>query len=421
MIGDTFNFEDVFFRDLTVCVLDTLEGQIKWVNRFTSGDVFVQVPIYYSLTGDERFLLDSFSDDIVSENRFIELNTDLIPRGHLTMTGFNIKSDEFANPNVWLRMVVENEFEIRKVLGKVRAVPITVNYDLEITLSSEIDTFKCSQAILDTLWIYRFMYFEHNFMNIDAILLMPDTNSIEMSREKNLTSDNNIKLKCSFTVETYYPAFRRDRIIDEGYSREYGSGMSDGNGFTITGGVSDYFDANDTNTVFAGGNTNTGGGNTNTGGGNTNTGGGNTNTGGGNTNTGGGNTNTGGSVNVNKVNTGTINSNESFGLNNNNNGGRHGAPTWVEGPFNPNNPLTPHGETGSFYNTGANANASDVYGSFAKDRVVIPKRSRWFNNILKARERASSSNNKDQIKNKPGSVEKSGDDVFMEKFQKKDK
>jgi hypothetical protein len=397
MIGDSFNFEDVFFRDLTVCVLDTLEGQIKWVNRFTSGDVFVQVPIYYSLTGDERFLLDSFSDDIVSENRFIELNTDLIPRGHLTMSGFNIKSDEFSNPNVWLRMVVENEFEIRKVLSKVRAVPITVNYDLEITLSSEIDTFKCSQAILDTLWIYRFMYFEHNFMNIDAVLTMPDSNSIEMSREKNLTSENNIKLKCSFTVETYYPAFRRDRVIDEGYSRDYGSGMKDGNGFTLTGGVSNYFsdDSNLTSAAnnFSGGNIiggNTGGVNT----GGVNTGG--VNTGGGNT--GGGNTitNTGGSVNVNKVNTGTIKNSESSGVSNNT-GGRPGSTTWVEGPFNPENPLTPYGQTGSFYNTESNANASDVFGTYAKDRAVVPKKSRWFNNILRARERASSiSGNKDQ-------------------------
>lgn len=207
MIGEKFNFEDVFMRDLTVCVLDTLEGQVKWVNRFTSGDVHVNVPFYYSMTGDERFLLDSFTDDIVSNNRYIELNTDLIPRGHLTMTGFNIKSDDFANPNVWLKMVVENEIEIKKVLAKVRAVPITVNYDLEILLNSEIDTFKCSQAIMDTMWLYKFMYFEYNFMNIDAVILMPDTNSIEMSREKNLTSDNSIKLKVSFTVETYYPAF----------------------------------------------------------------------------------------------------------------------------------------------------------------------------------------------------------------------
>ncbi len=238
MIGERFNMEDVFFRDLTVCVLDTLEGQIKWVNRFTSGDFNVNVPIYYSMTGDERFLLDSVSDDVVSENRFVELNTDIIPRGHITMTGFNIKSDEFANPNVWLRMVVENEAEIKKLLTKVRAIPITVNYDLTVLLSSEIDTFKCSQAIMDTIWLYRYMYFEYNFMNIDAMILVPDNNSIEMAREKNLTSDNNIRLKISFTVETYYPSFRKDRFENTSSNT---SGMKDMNGYKMSGDVSDYF------------------------------------------------------------------------------------------------------------------------------------------------------------------------------------
>jgi hypothetical protein len=141
------------------------------------------------MTGDERFLLDSFVDDIVSgdasgNGRYVELNTDMIPRGHLTMTGFNIRSDEFANPNVWLRTVVENEVEIRKLLGKVRAVPVTVNYDLDILLSSELDIFKCSQAIMDTMWLYKFMYFEHNFMSIDAVILMPDTNGIDLVRER---------------------------------------------------------------------------------------------------------------------------------------------------------------------------------------------------------------------------------------------
>jgi hypothetical protein len=211
MIGERFNFEDVFFRDLTTCVLDTMEGQINWLNRFSTGDVYVKVPFYYSLTGDERFLLDSFQDDITSNNRFVELNTDMIPRGHLTLSGFNIKSDEFSNPNVWLRMVVEDSTEVRRVLAKVRAVPISVNYDLTILLSSEVDIFKCSQAIMDTLWLYRFMYFQHNFMNIDAVMVLPDSNQIEIAREKNLTSDNTIKMTVSFEVHTYYPALRRDR------------------------------------------------------------------------------------------------------------------------------------------------------------------------------------------------------------------
>lgn len=241
MIGEKFNFDDTFFRDLTVCLLSTLEGQIRWVNRFTSGDVPVDVPFYYSMSGDERFLLDSFSDDIVSDSRYVDLNTDQIPRGHVTLKSFNINSDEFANPNVWLKMVVENEQEIRKVLTKVRAIPVSVSYDMEILLASENDVFKCSQAIMDTMWLYKFMYFEYNFMNIDAVMMMPDNNGIEISREKSMSSDNTIKITISFEVQTYYPAFRKDRINTSGYPGTVGDGMTDLNGHIIRGGVSDYF------------------------------------------------------------------------------------------------------------------------------------------------------------------------------------
>lgn len=331
MIGEKFNFEDVFFRDLTACVLDTLEGQVKWTNRFSSGDVFVQVPFYYSLTGDERFLLDTFADDIVSENRFIELNTDSIPRGHLTMTGFNIRSDEFSNPNVWLRMVVENEVEIRKILAKVRAVPISVNYDLEILLANEIDTFKCSQSIMDTLWLYKYMYFEHNFMNIDAMILMPDTNTIEMVREKNLTSDNTIKLKASFEVQTYYPAFRRDRVGFSSYTRQTGDGMTDANGYTS----------------FP-------------------------------------------NQNQNSEVTNNFSGRPNRNLNIN-------SPSTPFGPQGSQN-VSEFGGTFSFFSSASSVGAPEPFGSSARlffndpDYFVIsPKRTKWFNNILKARD--SSNNN----------------------------
>lgn len=223
-IGNRMNFDDCFLRDLTICVLDTLEGEIFWTNRFSKGDIEVKVPFYYSMTGNERFLLDSFTDDVVSDNRYVELNTDVIPRGHLTMSGFDIRSDEFANPNVWLRTVLENKTEIKKILAKIRAIPVTVKYDLVILLNSEIDSFKCSQAIMNTLWLYRFMYFEYNYMNIDAIMTLPDSNSVEMSREVNMTSDNSIKLTCSFEVQTYYPAFRDDSgndVVDPKRTRWY--------------------------------------------------------------------------------------------------------------------------------------------------------------------------------------------------------
>lgn len=235
MIGNKNNYNDVFLRDLTICLLDTLEGSIKWVNRFSSGDVEVNVPFYYSMGGSERFLLDSFVDDVVSDNRKTELNTDVIPRGHVTLTGFDSVSDEFANPNVYLRSIVEDNEEVRKILTKVRAIPMSVKYDLTILLSSEIDIFKASQSIMDTIWMYRYMYFEYNFMNIDAIMQIPDGQQIEIQRESNMTSDTSIKLTLSLEVRTYYPAFdkeKQDNLISPKKTRWYSNliKLRDGSG-----------------------------------------------------------------------------------------------------------------------------------------------------------------------------------------------
>lgn len=203
-----FNYEDVFFRDLTACLLDTIDGQLTWVNRFSTGDIQVRVPIFYSMTGDENFLLDSFSDDIVSNSRYIEVNTSMIPRGHITLTSYSIKSDEMANPNVWLKWVREDKEEIRKILTKVRAVPLSVKFDLQIMVKSEIDAFKCQEAIMNMFWLYKYMFFEHNFMNIDAVFVVPDDSNVEIQREQNLSSENVIKITTSFEVHTYYPAVR---------------------------------------------------------------------------------------------------------------------------------------------------------------------------------------------------------------------
>ena len=222
-IDDKFNYDDVFFRDLSVCLLATLEGKISWVNRFSSGPVEVVAPIYYSMTGNEDFLMDSFQSDIASDAQPLEINTDEYPRGHVTLKSWRIKSDEFANPNQWLRMVVEDEDEIRKVLTKIRALPIQASFEMTLLINSEIDTFKASQAIMNTLWLYKYMYFEYNFMYIDAVILVPEDQEVTINREKNLGSDDAIKLTINFDVHTYYPAFNKEQVIERPTGVVWGS------------------------------------------------------------------------------------------------------------------------------------------------------------------------------------------------------
>lgn len=228
-IDDKFNYDDVFFRDLSVCLLATLEGKISWVNRFSTGPVEVNAPIYYSMTGNEDFLMDSFQSDIASDAQPLEINTDEYPRGHVTLKSWRIKSDEFANPNQWLRMVIEDEEEIRKVLTKIRALPIQASFELTLLINSEIDTFKASQAIMNTLWLYKYMYFEYNFMYIDAVILVPEDQEVTINREKNLGSDDSIKLTINFDVHTYYPAFNKDHVIERPTGVVWGSQIHSAN------------------------------------------------------------------------------------------------------------------------------------------------------------------------------------------------
>lgn len=211
MIGDKLNYDDVYFRNMTASVLDILEGEIYWTYNFSSGDREVVVPFYYSLTGDQKFLVDTFTDDIVSDNRKTELNTDGTPRGVLTWTGFDIITDELNNPNVWMKVNLEDKNEIKKVLARVRSYPVTSKFEMSIFLNSENDVFKCAAAIMDTLGVYKYFQFQHNMMNIIGVVQFPESHQFEKSREINNSTKNEVKYTLNFEVKSYYPAFRKPR------------------------------------------------------------------------------------------------------------------------------------------------------------------------------------------------------------------
>lgn len=210
MIGKMYNYDGIFLRDLTLSLLDKMEGSIFWINKFSDGDVKVEVPFIYSLVGHEDMLLDTFNDDIVSDNRKTELNTDIIPRAHLYLESATILESEFLNPNVFVKGVRENNKEINTILNKVRAIPIVVNYQCEILLESEGDVFKCQERLWDALWMNTILDFEYNRMYIQAMASIPPQSNIKIEREKNMSSKNQISISFNIEVTTHYPAYFKE-------------------------------------------------------------------------------------------------------------------------------------------------------------------------------------------------------------------
>lgn len=209
MISQQYDFDDQFFREVSISLRRTLNKQIRWINRFEDSNIRVIIPFYSSLaTQDERFIFDAFVDDIADKR--IMSNTDQFQRGVVTMTSIAPRSDEFANPNQYISHKTMIDKKIRKILSKTKAVPIAVNYDIEIQLATQNEVDKCSQKILNMLFNYYFFSFDYYGLKMDAVLTLPDDKSIEIPREVTMDSDRKNKIKFSLEIRTYYPIFNID-------------------------------------------------------------------------------------------------------------------------------------------------------------------------------------------------------------------
>ena len=208
MIGEKRNFDDVYFRMISAALTKTLSRCITWVNYFETTKRRVVVPFYMSLGGSERFLLDAFVDDIVDAR--VEMNTDQITRGIVTFNGFSTKVSEFANPNQYISKKTDINGEMKAFVMKTKGIPVTLNYDIDIVVMTEIDTLKCSEKILNMLFNWLYFNIDYFGIKIDAVFNLPDDKTIEILREQNLESEQKKHIKFSLTVSSYYPSFFDD-------------------------------------------------------------------------------------------------------------------------------------------------------------------------------------------------------------------
>jgi hypothetical protein len=212
MLEQQHDYDNQYFRMVTIALARTLNKAIRWINYFEpkneneTGRKRVLIPFYTSLTGDERFTLDSFVDDIVDTR--VTVNTDQFQRGMIIFNNFTTHSDQFANPNQYLAQKSEINGKLRKIISKVKAVPISINYDIEIQLDTQNEVDKCSQKLLNLLFNYMFFNIDYFGIKIDAVLQLPDDKNIEIQREISMDSDTKKYIKFSLEVQSYYPIFK---------------------------------------------------------------------------------------------------------------------------------------------------------------------------------------------------------------------
>ena len=209
------NTDDIFLRNLTIALLDLLNGSMTLsLSRDDHKETF-SVPFLYNFGTDEGFLKDFYIG--LPDNCQIpvaEGTYDIIPRGIVTLSSFQVKSSDITNRFIRgqyseLERGPNDQNVLTGYSAQLYSLPMSVKFDVKIICDNLNKAFKIAEKMLDINYANRVMYFQYNGVRIPAQFQFPTNETVDKVYKFTMTDQNKINVTLSIDVETYFPSFEQ--------------------------------------------------------------------------------------------------------------------------------------------------------------------------------------------------------------------
>jgi hypothetical protein len=223
-----YNRDDSVIRHLIVGLLADLNKKVSFYRQLDNDTRSeIDVPFYYSITGDENFLKDNFL--FSTANGFecspnpigADGNYDAIPRGVVNLTSMTVDPSKLVNKrNVGEYSKMNDQGLLEGYKAEFEMIPMTFSLDIEIVLSSLLDIFKCTEQLVKKLYKSNQYnaevgHLDEGLYRIAAYYAMPDDYGKENPIEYSFDDKGNYKITFSVEVNSFMPAidFETERHI----------------------------------------------------------------------------------------------------------------------------------------------------------------------------------------------------------------
>jgi hypothetical protein len=234
-----FNKDDSVVRHLIIGLLSDLNDKLSFFRQISNDErVIVDVPFFYSITGDENFLRDSFLFSTINgvgcdpDLDKADGNYDKVPRGLVNLTSLNVDPSKLVNKrNMGHYSRLDANGEMQGFVSEFEMIPVVIGMDVELLLSSQLDLFKVTEAIVKKMYKSNYYnvevgHIEEGLYRLAAYYAMPDDYTIERPIEYGFDDKGNHKVTFSLEVNSFIPSF------DYSTERHVGNRM-----FTLGGGT----------------------------------------------------------------------------------------------------------------------------------------------------------------------------------------
>lgn len=240
-----FNKDDSVIRHTIIALLADLNKKLYFYREKggEEGRVIVDVPFFYKFTGDDQYIRDNFlfsnpesltscapipgakfdsNGNMIIGGKLADGNYDVIPRGVVSLNGFSITPEKNLNKRIRSTYhKLDDKGMYTQYSTESIIIPITFNFDVEIQVSSQLDAFKITEAIVKLLYKTNSLDFEVGSLDeavykLPLVYTLPDDYSLDMPMNFQFEKVDNIKITFSLNVRTYLPAFDFESEIHNG-------------------------------------------------------------------------------------------------------------------------------------------------------------------------------------------------------------
>lgn len=216
-INSKAHYKNTFTRNVIVALLYLLNKELR--TRYVSGEkeIVYSVPVLYSYSGNERFWQEFFADysfcicDDKLKSKIAEGVYDPVPRGNLVLKTMNIREDDLVNYGVrGIYQSVEDveEKDVPQIITKsanVNLVPLAMTFDIEFTLTTQVEGFQIFESMIDSFYRARKIIFQYESFTIPTVVGFPDNVGFSQSVSFAYPDTGVVTALMPIEVETYYP------------------------------------------------------------------------------------------------------------------------------------------------------------------------------------------------------------------------
>jgi len=214
-----FNKDDSVVRHLIIGLLADLNDKMSFYRQVNNDDrVIVDVPFFYAISGDENFLRDNFlfstinGEDCEPDGR-ADGNYDQVPRGIVNLTSLAVDPSKLVNKrNMGHYAKLGTDGNMAGYMAEFDMIPITIGFDVEMLLSSQLDLFKVTESIIKKMYKSNYYnvevgHLEEGLYRLAAYYAMPDDYTMERPVEYGFDDKGNHKVTFSLEIHSFIPSF----------------------------------------------------------------------------------------------------------------------------------------------------------------------------------------------------------------------